>query len=156
MSSRCPLTPQNTEITCSATVIGEYWFCFKSSVNFEPLLSNFWVDASRSEPNCANAAISRYWASSNFIEPDTFFMAFVWAEDPTLDTDNPTLIAGLIPWLKSSVSRNICPSVIEITFVGINAETSPPWVSIIGRAVKDPPPCSSPSFAALSSNLLCK
>ena len=53
-------------------------------------------------------------------------MAFVWAEDPTRDTDKPTLIAGLIPWLKSSVSRKICPSVIEITFVGINAETSPP------------------------------
>ena len=83
-------------------------------------------------------------------------MAFVCAEDPTLDTDKPTLIAGLIPWLKSSVSRKICPSVIEITFVGINAETSPPWVSMIGRAVKEPPPCSSPNFAALSSNLLCR
>ena len=70
-------------------------------------------------------------------------MALVWAEDPTLDTDKPTLIAGLIPWLKSSVSKNIWPSVIEITLVGINADTSPPWVSIIGNAVKDPPPCSS-------------
>ena len=90
------------------------------------------------------------------MEPDTFFMAFVWAEDPTLDTDNPTLIAGLIPWLKSSVSKNIWPSVIEITFVGINAETSPPCVSIIGSAVNDPPPCSSLSFAALSNNLLCR
>ena len=80
----------------------------------------------------------------------------VCADDPTLDTDKPTFIAGLIPWLNNSVSRNICPSVIEITLVGINAETSPPCVSIIGRAVKDPPPWSSLSFAALSSNLLCK
>jgi len=59
------------------------------------------------------------------------------------------LIAGLIPWLNNSVSRNICPSVIDITFVGINADTSPPCVSIIGRAVNEPPPCSSLSFAAL-------
>ena len=29
---------------------------------------------------------------------------------------------------------------IEITLVGIYAETSPAWVSMIGRAVKDPPP----------------
>ena len=35
--------------------------------------------------------------SSSFIEPETFFIALVCAEDPTLDTDKPTLIAGLIP-----------------------------------------------------------
>ena len=40
-SSKYPFTPQKTEITCSATVIGEYCFCFKSSVNFEPLFNNF-------------------------------------------------------------------------------------------------------------------
>ncbi|MDC0627736.1 F0F1 ATP synthase subunit delta [Candidatus Pelagibacter sp.] len=28
-------------------------------------------------------------------------------KDPTLETDRPTLIAGLIPWLNNSVSRNI-------------------------------------------------
>jgi len=44
--------------------------------------------------------------------------------------------------------------VIEITLVGINADTSPPCVSIIGSAVSEPPPCSSLNFAALSSNLL--
>ena len=37
---RYPLTPQKTEITCSATVIGEYCFCFRSSVNFDPLFNN--------------------------------------------------------------------------------------------------------------------
>ena len=136
--------------------MGEYCFCFKSSVSFEPLFKSFWVAASKSEPNCAKAAISLYWASSSFIDPETFFIALVWAEDPTLETDRPTFIAGLIPWLNSSVSRKICPSVIDITFVGIKADTSPPWVSIIGSAVNDPPPWSSPSFAALSNNLLCK
>ena len=47
-------------------------------------------------------------------------------------------MAGLIPELNKSVSRKICPSVIEITFVGTKADTSPACVSIIGRAVKDP------------------
>ena len=86
----------------------------------------------------------------NFIDPETFFIAFVCADDPTLETDKPTLIAGLIPWLNKSVSRNICPSVIEITFVGINAETSPPCVSIIGSAVKDLLHVHHLSLAALS------
>jgi len=29
--------------------------------------------------------------------PATYFIALIWAADPTLDTDKPTLIAGLIP-----------------------------------------------------------
>ena len=63
-------------------------------------------------------------------------------------------MAGLIPELKILVSRYICPSVIEITLVGIYADTSPSCVSIIGNAVKDPPPKSSDSFEALSSKRL--
>ena len=51
ISSKKPLTPQNIEITCSSTVIGEYCFCFRSSVSFEPLFSNCCVEASKSEPN---------------------------------------------------------------------------------------------------------
>ena len=46
-------------------------------------------------------------------------MALIWAAEPTLETESPTLIAGLIPLKKSSVSRKIYPSVIEITLVGI-------------------------------------
>ena len=42
--------------------------------------------------------------------------------------------------------KNICPSVIEITFVGIYAETSPACVSIIGSAVNEPAPKSSFNF----------
>ena len=45
---------------------------------------------------------------------------------------------------------------MEITFVGIYAETSPAWVSIIGKAVKEPPPLLSFNLAARSNNLLCK
>ena len=38
-----------------------------------------------------------------------------------------------------------CPSVIEITFVGTNADTSPPCVSMMGNAVSDPVlPLTSP------------
>ncbi|OAD20891.1 hypothetical protein THIOM_003372 [Candidatus Thiomargarita nelsonii] len=47
-------------------------------------------------------------------------------------------MAGRIPALNRSVSKKICPSVIEITLVGTKADTSPAWVSIIGKAVKEP------------------
>ena len=45
---------------------------------------------------------------------------------------------------------------MDITLVGIYAETSPACVSIIGKAVSDPPPLLSLNFAARSNNLLCK
>jgi len=63
------------------------------------------------------------------------------------------LIAGLIPELNSSVSKNICQSVIEITFVGIYADTSESIVSTIGKAVKLHPPKFEFNLAALSNNL---
>ena len=47
-----------------------------------------------------------------------------------------------IPTLKIFVDRNICPSVIEITLVGMDVETSPTWVSIMGRAIILPSPKS--------------
>jgi hypothetical protein len=46
-------------------------------------------------------------------------MAFVCAFPPTRETESPTLMAGLTPAKKRLASRNICPSVIEITLVGI-------------------------------------
>jgi hypothetical protein len=67
-------------------------------------------------------------------------MALICAEPPTRDTELPTLIAGRTPWLKRSDSRKICPSVIEMTLVGMYADRSPAWVSMIGSAVSDPPP----------------
>ena len=54
--------------------------------------------ASRSEPNCAKAAISRYCASSPLIVPATFFIALVCAAEPTRDTERPTFTAGRMPW----------------------------------------------------------
>jgi hypothetical protein len=66
------------------------------------------------------------------------------------------LIAGLIPLKNNSVSKKIYPSVIEITFVGIYADTSPAYVSITGKAVNDPLPFSAFNLAALSNNLECK
>ncbi len=47
-------------------------------------------------------------------------------------------MAGRIPALNRSVSRKIWPSVIEMTFVGTNAVTSPAWVSMIGMPVSEP------------------
>ena len=58
--------------------------------------------------------------------------------------------------MNRSVSRKIWPSVIEITFVGIYADTSPAWVSITGSAVKLPPPSLSDSFDARSSKRECR
>jgi hypothetical protein len=43
----------------------------------------------------------------------------ICAEPPTRETELPTSIAGRMPELKRSDSRNIWPSVIEITLVGI-------------------------------------
>ena len=63
--------------TCSSIFSGENCGCFRSSVRRAPRFSSFCVAASRSEPNCAKAAISRYWASSPLILPATFFIAFV-------------------------------------------------------------------------------
>jgi hypothetical protein len=72
--------------------------------------------------------------------PATCFIALIWALPPTRDTEMPTLMAGRTPELNRSVSRKIWPSVIEMTLVGMYADTSPAWVSMIGSAVSEPPP----------------
>jgi len=45
---------------------------------------------------------------------------------------------------------------MEMTFVGMYADTSPACVSMIGSAVKEPAPSSSFSFAARSSRRECR
>jgi len=95
--SRKPLTPAYKMQTCSSAGIGTYCFCLSNSVSFSPLLRSYWVAASKSEPNWAKAATSRYWASSSLSEPATCFMALIWAAEPTRETERPTLMAGLTP-----------------------------------------------------------
>ena len=51
-----------------------YWPCLRSSTMRAPRASCCCVALSRSEPNCANAASSRYCASSRRSVPATFFM----------------------------------------------------------------------------------
>ena len=144
-SSKAPLSTANSVIAISETLSGEYCGCFISSVTRRPRSSCLRVASSRSEANCANAASSRYWARARRTPPPSFLMTLVWAAPPTRDTEIPALMAGRIPALKRSVSRKIWPSVIEITLVGTNAETSPAWVSITGRAVSEPVlPLTSP------------
>jgi hypothetical protein len=46
-------------------------------------------------------------------------MALICADPPTRDTEMPTLMAGRTPELNRPVSRKICPSVIEMTLVGM-------------------------------------
>ena len=77
---------------------GEYWPCFSTSTSRSPRASVSCVALSRSEPNCANAASSRYCARSSLSEPATCFIALICAEPPTRETEMPTLIAGRTPW----------------------------------------------------------
>ena len=60
--------------TCTSTGIGLYWFCLNISMMRLPRSSSACVFASRSEPNCANAASSRNCARSPLIRPATCFM----------------------------------------------------------------------------------
>ena len=46
-------------------------------------------------------------------------MALVWASPPTRETERPTLTAGRWPEKKSPLSRKSCPSVMEMTLVGM-------------------------------------
>ena len=68
----------------------------------------------------------------------------------------PTSIAGRWLALNRSDCRKIWPSVIEMTLVGMYAETSLALVSMIGRPVIEPAPSSSDSFAQRSSSRLCR
>ena len=86
--------------------------------------------------------------------PATFFIALVCAAEPTRETEMPMFMAGRWPALNRSVSRKIWPSVIEMTLVGMYAETSFAWVSMIGSAVSEPPPFSSFMRAARSRRRL--
>ena len=113
------MVPAQSETTCSSTGNGEYCGCLSSSTSRAPRSSWAREAASRSDANAANASRSRYCDSESLSWPATFFIALTWAAPPTRDTDRPTLMAGRTPELNRSVSRKICPSVIEMTFVGM-------------------------------------
>ena len=94
-------------------------------------------------------------------------MMSVCAAPPTRDTEMPAFMAGRTPALNRSVSRKIWPSVMEMTFVGTNAVTSPAWVSMMGRPVSEPvlpftaPLVACSTYSSLtraerSSRRLCK
>jgi hypothetical protein len=76
-----------------------------------------WVVSSNSDAKDAKLSTSRYWAKDNLRVPAICFKAFTCAAEPTRETLNPTLIAGLMPWLNNSLSKKTCPSVIEITSI---------------------------------------
>jgi hypothetical protein len=63
--------------TCSSMGMGWYWGCLSISVSRSPLASCSWVALSRSLPNCAKAAISRYWARFSLSWPATARIALV-------------------------------------------------------------------------------
>ena len=142
--------------TCSSTGIGWNSGCFSSSVMRWPRVIACCVALSRSLPNWAKAASSRNCASWMRRPPEIFFMAPIWAEPPTRLTEMPALTPGRWPALNSDDSRKIWPSVIEMTLVGMYADTSPSCVSTTGSAVIEPPPFSLDSLAARSSRRLCR
>ena len=74
-----------------------YCGCLNSSTMRLPRSILACVVASRSEPNCANAASSRNCARSPLSCPATCFIALSCAAEPTRDTDKPTEIAGRTP-----------------------------------------------------------
>ena len=148
--------PSHSETVISGTGYGEYCGCLSSAISRWPR-SSCWRDAaSRSEANIANASMARNCARSTLSEPVTVFIALVMAALPTRDTDTPTSMAGR--WLDANRSdcRKIWPSVIEMTLVGMYADTSFALVSMIGRPVIEPWPRSSDSFAQRSSRRLCR
>ena len=89
--------PAKIAATCSSNGHGEYCGWFSVATIRSPSASVRCVTASSSEPNCAKASRSRYWARSSRRRPATFFIAFVWALPPTRETEMPTLIAGRTP-----------------------------------------------------------
>src|SRR5574337_1669574 len=137
-SSTKPLLTANSDAAISEIGSGAYCGCLSTSVTRAPRSSCLRVASSRSDANCANAASSRYCARSVRMPPESPLISLVWAALPTRETEMPALIAGRMPALNRLVSRKIWPSVIEITLVGTNADTSPAWVSMIGSAVSDP------------------
>ena len=104
----------------------------------------------------ANASIARYCASSTLSEPVTSFIDLVMAAPPTRETEIPTSTAGRWLALNRSDCKEIWPSVMEMTLVGMYAETSLALVSTIGSPVIEPAPRSSLSFAQRSSSRLCR
>ena len=125
-SSKYPSLSAYIIATCCPTGRGTFCACFSTSTLLCPLANCLFVAASKSSvPNWAKVTNSLYWAKSSRICPATDFIDLLWAALPTRETDNPTFTAGLVPALNNSGSRYICPSVIEITFVGTYAETSP-------------------------------
>ena len=71
--------------TCFSTASGWYCGCLTISDSFSPRVSWSRVALSRSDANWANAARLRYCARSSFSGAATFFIAFVWAAEPTRD-----------------------------------------------------------------------
>ena len=104
-SSSSPCVPAKMMATCRSTVSGAYCPCFRSSTMRWPRASCCWVDLSRSEPNWAKAASSRYWARSSRSLPATCLHGLDLGRAPTRETDSPTLTAGRTPEKKRSDSR---------------------------------------------------
>ena len=94
MSSRWPWVPAKMIAICRSITCGWYCPCLSSSTMRWPRASWSWVARSRSEPNWAKAASSRYWARSRRSLPATCRIALICAEPPTRETEMPDVDRG--------------------------------------------------------------
>ena len=106
--------------TCSSILSGAYCGCFKHlglALAVGELLLRRRVEVGAELRERRHLAVLREVELQR--TGDTDFIAFVWAAPPTRLTDRPTFTAGRTPELNRSVSRKTCPSVIEMTLVGM-------------------------------------
>jgi hypothetical protein len=77
------------------------------------------VASSSSEPNCANASSSRYWARSSFRRRRPGAIAFTCAFPPTARDRDADVDRRADAGEEQIGLEEDLPSVIEITFVGM-------------------------------------
>jgi hypothetical protein len=114
-----PHVPAKIATTCSSTGSGRELRLLQQFGQARAARQQRCVEASRSEANCANAAISRYCASSSLMRAGDLLHRLDLRRRADAADRQPTFTAGRMPLKNSSVSRKIWPSVIEITLVGI-------------------------------------
>ena len=124
-----------------------------SPYSLERQIVSIWAGTTGKLDDVAVADIRRFESELlDFIARERKEINSVISETKQLDDDTIAKMEEAVTAFKKQFKS----SVIEITFVGMNAETSFPFVSMIGKPVIEPPPNSSESFAQRSSKRECK
>lgn len=126
---------------------GENWSWFRISITRCPRASWAWEASSSSWANSANAARSRYWASSSRSCPATSFIAGTWAAPDPRDrkphvhrrplplVEEVRLEVDLAVGDRDEVRRDVGRDVPRLGLDdGEGGEGPPPWASLIRAA----------------------